>query len=495
MRSQLFGWQKPEVHDLIERVTADCLDQWQEAQDEWADLQAELQELQRTLAELRSVSSTPYGSLGLLNEAQSIAKHTAQELEQAAEAAARTWREAAQKRVRELEAEAAAIEKETAEWSLAFAQVLQEALALPLEPKPKPVPSPALSKPSVTAVPVIELAPEPRSLPMLDWTPETKPVPMLDWTPGTDLVPELKPEPETNLVPELEPEPEINLVPELEPEPETNLVPELEPEPKTNLVPELEPELKTSLVPELEPEPKTNLVPELEPEPKTSLVPELDWLSEKERIPLIDWVTDDSFLPAPFSRWTEEVSATAPALPDKTTAPEPEADASPVKGPSASEPLVGMRLNLDALLAVDDEPTSLSPVDDVPTSLLPVNDEPASLLPKDDEPISLLEFPPSPPVAAAEPSTFELLPSRFLAPEPEPAPEPAPEEPLPSSLAEQQMRYILGNRAGADLLDEQGRILISKGDLITKDVFHQVHKANRLVELIIDMIPAHLNPR
>jgi chaperonin cofactor prefoldin len=67
-------------------------------------------------------------------------------------------------------------------------------------------------------------------------------------------------------------------------------------------------------------------------------------------------------------------------------------------------------------------------------------------------------------------------------------------EPLPSQAVVRQEistarhKYVLGKIAGEDLIDNSGRVIIKKGDIITESVFDIAQKEGKIADLIIQMI-------
>lgn len=61
------------------------------------------------------------------------------------------------------------------------------------------------------------------------------------------------------------------------------------------------------------------------------------------------------------------------------------------------------------------------------------------------------------------------------------------EMPMQHGLDEKQSLYIIGNLAGTDLSDDEGQIIVSKGNKITPDIVNRAFVAGRLIDLVVNM--------
>ena len=59
--------------------------------------------------------------------------------------------------------------------------------------------------------------------------------------------------------------------------------------------------------------------------------------------------------------------------------------------------------------------------------------------------------------------------------------------PLQNGLDEKQSLYIIGNLAGTDLSDDEGQIIITKGNKITPEIVNRAFLAGRLIDLVVNM--------
>lgn len=58
---------------------------------------------------------------------------------------------------------------------------------------------------------------------------------------------------------------------------------------------------------------------------------------------------------------------------------------------------------------------------------------------------------------------------------------------LHRGLDEKQALYIIGNMAGADLVDDDGQLIIAKGNTITPEIVNRAFVAGKLIDLVINM--------
>jgi hypothetical protein len=63
-----------------------------------------------------------------------------------------------------------------------------------------------------------------------------------------------------------------------------------------------------------------------------------------------------------------------------------------------------------------------------------------------------------------------------------------PEEQENTEIEKIKRNYIVGKLAGADIIDSQGRIILTKHFLITDNMIRRVQREGKLVELIVNMV-------
>jgi hypothetical protein len=62
------------------------------------------------------------------------------------------------------------------------------------------------------------------------------------------------------------------------------------------------------------------------------------------------------------------------------------------------------------------------------------------------------------------------------------------EEQEDTEIEKIKRNYIVGKLAGADIIDSQGRIILTKHFLITDNMIRRVQREGKLVELIVNMV-------
>jgi len=55
-------------------------------------------------------------------------------------------------------------------------------------------------------------------------------------------------------------------------------------------------------------------------------------------------------------------------------------------------------------------------------------------------------------------------------------------------VEQMKIRYIEGHRAGRDLLDNNGHIILYKNDIISREMIEKANQTGKLVELIVHMV-------